>query len=70
MADTIEVLILDDGSVRVTVAGKVSSVNHGNADKLLLEAQTLLGGPVTKNKLGHQHSHTNEHEHEHEHTKG
>lgn len=65
MADSFEVEILPDGSVKVTT-DKISQPNHSSADGLLSALARLLGGSVIRKRRGQSHVHTHEgvrHEH-------
>ena len=59
--DKMTFLILEDGTVRTTIAG-ISGVNHASADALVKGVEGLLAGRTEVAKLGHAH----EHEHAHE----
>lgn len=67
-ADKMEVEILPDGSLKVSI-DPVSSANHGSAEKMLLEMLRALGGDIeTKHKHGKKyHSHSVDHKHHAEH---
>mgnify|MGYP001570028181 CR=1 FL=1 len=62
MNDTIEVEILDDGSLKIS-ADSISMANHGTAEALIRELLTLAGGEIQRNKKGLPHHHHHEHEH-------
>ncbi len=65
MSDTIEVEVLEDGSLKITT-GKVSMPNHTNAEGLIRELVTGMGGKSQRVRKG-LHTHTHEQGHEHEH---
>lgn len=58
--DTIEVEILDDGTVKLTT-GTVGAANHRSADELLSFLARELGGSVQREKRGRGHHHTHAH---------
>jgi hypothetical protein len=60
MADTMDVEILEDGTLKITT-GKVSMANHMNAEAFLRQVATLCGGKTErKQKEAHQgHHHGN-----------
>lgn len=63
MADTINLEILEDGTVRIST-DKISAGNHRQADEVLAAIDALLAGAVeTKHKHGHTHNHTHTHNH-------
>lgn len=55
--DTIEVEILEDGSIKASIAGKVSPGNHRNADEALRLLAQLMGGDVEVERIGEAHTH-------------
>ena len=55
--DTIEVDILDDGTIKASIAGKVSPGNHRNADEALRLMAQLMGGPVEVERTRETHTH-------------
>ena len=61
MPDTMNIEILEDGTVSVTT-DKISATNHVSADEFLAEVEKLAGGKrVTvkrKNKFAHTHTHS------------
>jgi hypothetical protein len=59
MADEIRIKVLKDGSVRIST-DTVSDANHGNAEALLSDIMTRMGGDVDKVEKG-THSHMHEH---------
>lgn len=66
--DEIEIIILEDGTLKVTTS-PISSQNHFNAATFIKEMGRLAGGLVTRKRRPnskHNHSHGHEHEHEHE----
>ncbi|MGA0383399.1 MAG: hypothetical protein ACO3L1_00185 [Flavobacteriaceae bacterium] len=58
--DTIEVEILEDGTITTRVGGSVSDANHLSADKFLRQVETLAGGEVSREKIAKGHSHVNQ----------
>ena len=58
MADSMDIEILPDGSVKVTTS-KISGPNHMNAEALLRDMGKELGGKTTRTrrKEGHTHTH-------------
>ncbi len=65
--DTLEIEILDDGTIKVT-SPKISAANHMNADQLLGFIAKLAGGE-TKIEKRIKSAHTHEHAHTHEENK-
>ena len=74
--DDIEIVILEDGRIKITT-DKVSGANHTNADKFLADMTMLAGGKTRRSRrIGvnsglastfHDHikdGHTHVHEHE------
>lgn len=65
MADTIEIEVLEDGTISIKTSA-ISGVNHISADKLVTEIEELLGGET---KVTHRkqevrvHKHTQQHHH-------
>jgi hypothetical protein len=64
MGDELIITVLPDGRIR-TSAGKISAVNHANAEQFLAFMARLLGGKttVTKRKeaaLEREHTHEGE----------
>lgn len=55
MADTLNVTILPDGTIRTEVIGHVSAPNHARAEAFLGEVLRLAGGEVQRTKRGHAH---------------
>lgn len=55
--DTIEIEILDDGTIKASIAGKVSPGNHRNADEALRLLAQLMGGAVEVERIGETHTH-------------
>ena len=55
--DTIEVEVLEDGTLKVTT-DQISTANHRNADEFLKLVKSLVGGEVetTKRTRGHTHN--------------
>jgi hypothetical protein len=57
MADEIRIKVLKDGSVRINT-DTISEANHGNAEALLSDIMTRMGGDMERvEKEGHTHSH-------------
>jgi len=57
MADTIEIEILPDGTIKSTT-GAISPANHSAADDFMAYVERLAGGTTeVKHKKGHQHTH-------------
>lgn len=60
--DTIEIEILEDGTIRSTT-DPISGANHANAEQFLKFMATLGGGETTITKRsGHHHGHHHHHE--------
>lgn len=56
--DTMEIEILDDGSIVVKTEG-ISSRNHMSADEFVSDVSRLSGGATSKEKRKeHKHTHT------------
>lgn len=55
--DTIEIEILDDGTIKASIAGKVGPGNHRNADEALRLLAQLMGGPVEVERTRVTHTH-------------
>lgn len=64
--DEIQVEVLDDGTIKTTVNGRVSAANHQNAEDFLRHMARLSGGSVSTNRIGHTHAHTHVHSHDKE----
>ena len=62
MADTLEIEILPDGSLKI-LTEDVSSANHRNAEDLLSFMAKLSGGERKREKRKHEHGHTHNNEH-------
>lgn len=64
--DKIKVTILSDGTLKIET-DRVSMPNHANAEALLREIISGMGGKVDqRRKAGHHHHHHEEgHNHEH-----
>ena len=62
MADTLDIEILPDGSLKI-LTEDVSSANHRNAEDLLSFMAKLSGGERKKEKRKHEHVHTHAHAH-------
>ncbi len=63
--DKIEIEVLSDGTLKIST-DKVSMPNHANAEALLREIITGMGGKVDrKRKLNHHHHNHGENTHEH-----
>ena len=62
MADQMQVEILEDGTVKVTIPGSIGAANHTTAQRLLDGLNALMGGGEVKvEKLhGHDHHHHGE----------
>lgn len=67
MKAEIEITILDDGTVKWST-GRIPAEHHDDADKLQLELEAALGGPVERTQKAakgpHVHAHGG-HIHEH-----
>lgn len=62
MSDTINIEVLDDGTLRIST-DKISAGNHRQADELLAALEQMLGAKAEiKHKHGHTHNHTHTHE--------
>ena len=66
MADSMQIEILADGTMKVTT-DKVSMANHMSAEKFMKGVAEMLGGTVTKLKRKGRTSHTHSHDHGHSH---
>jgi hypothetical protein len=63
--DKIEIEVLSDGTLKIST-DKVSMPNHANAEALLREIISGMGGQVDrKRKSNHHHHNHGEHTHEH-----
>ena len=54
--DTIDIEILDDGTVKITT-GAISAPNHKNADEMIRAIQAAVGGDVTTERRRSTHTH-------------
>lgn len=61
MQDKMQIEILADGRIKVTVDGHVSMPNHLNAEQMLGFMGRLAGGKVDTQKLKHAHHHHEQH---------
>ncbi len=57
MSDTIEIEVLDDGTIKASIVGKVSAGNHRNADEALAMLANLMGGAVEIETTRQTHTH-------------
>jgi hypothetical protein len=65
MSDTITIEVLENGVLKIET-GKVSMPNHTNAEGLIRELATGMGGTVVRNSQGmHMHTHEQGVTHEH-----
>jgi len=67
MADSFEIQILDDGTIKSTT-GKVGAQNHQSAEGFFGMLARVMGGKTTRNRRGehaHVHSHGEGEQHEH-----
>ena len=63
--ETMDVRVLEDGTVRVETGNMGAGVAHKGADDFLKELARLLGGEEEVTKLKHAHGHHHDHAHEH-----
>lgn len=61
MEDKFEIVIEDDGSIKVTTDA-VSQTNHRNAEDFLAFLARTTGGVVTRTKRRPEHSHQHQHQ--------
>jgi hypothetical protein len=60
--DTIEILILEDGTIRMT-SSKISGANHGSADAFVRNVEKLAGGSTEVHRRKDANHHHAEPEH-------
>lgn len=64
MSDIMTVEVLQDGSLKIST-DKISMPNHTNAEGLIRELVTGMGGKSHRVRKGmHTHTHSQKHEHE------
>jgi hypothetical protein len=56
-ADEMQFEILADGTIKTTIAGVVSQVNHSSADAFVKFLSTKLGSVADVTKIPHSHHH-------------
>lgn len=54
--DKIKISILEDGTLKIET-DEISMANHTNAEGLILDLITRMGGEVERQDKGHGHSH-------------